>query len=536
MSIYTGISGKAKAITKAYVGVKTRLPVYETTGEKVTITVDNISEYFTVTNSTYYFSGSSGTWTSNNKAVGSSTAQTVLTLKSDGKVSFNYTCSSETNYDKLTITTTIGGTTTTRVNAVSGVKSGSLSYSMSAGDSITFKYTKDSSVNSNSDICTFSNLSHDTTQEVFVGYEEKDLAKKVWRAYVGVNGKAKLAYSSRAEVKFKETANIMPVNKYYSAKAYLTDYVLISGGAPVSTAWYNSTGTTYAIERDDLLVTSQCSSLSNTADEQWRTFFPDGSRAIFYGGSRGQETNKSWYQKRVDSYDNDLVKSSLADLTQGRSYSSGISSDTHSLIMGGLIGWSTSGTWTASVEGFVNETLTKVSSVSSLAVTSSNYPEAFQINGNIVAIQGTNVQKYDNDLTKTTLSSISDAAWRGIQQRCMEYGNYVSFLSKGNMYVYDEDLTYTVSKAMNTNLNKISFSADSTIYPVKGLYICSGYYIDAETEEKIYGYFVFEDGVTYSGFIRMEELTSAGYCLFKMSDSIIMGYDSTTTSIIIEVK
>jgi len=94
-------------------------------------------------------------WTSNNGGVNSSTAQTTLTAKQACTVSFDYSYSSEANYDKLTIT--VGSTTV--ANALSGATTHkSYSGSLASGAAIVFKYAKDGSQNTNDDRCTFSNF------------------------------------------------------------------------------------------------------------------------------------------------------------------------------------------------------------------------------------------------------------------------------------------------------------------------------------------------------------------------------------------
>jgi len=94
-------------------------------------------------------------WTSNNGGVSSSTAQTTLTAKQACTVSFDYSYSSEANYDKFTLTV---GTATVE-NAVSGATTNkSYSGSVASGGAIVFKYAKDGSQNKNDDRCTFSNF------------------------------------------------------------------------------------------------------------------------------------------------------------------------------------------------------------------------------------------------------------------------------------------------------------------------------------------------------------------------------------------
>ena len=122
----------------------------------VAITADNIGDYFTVTNGSYYFKGSGAVFTSNNGDKANSTATTVLTAKQDISVlTFNYSYSSEQSYDRFTLK--VGGTTVE--DGVSGATTNkTYSGSLAKGRTVEFTYTKDSSQNSNDDKCTFSNM------------------------------------------------------------------------------------------------------------------------------------------------------------------------------------------------------------------------------------------------------------------------------------------------------------------------------------------------------------------------------------------
>lgn len=123
---------------------------------KVAVTADNLAEYFTVTNGSYYFKGSGAVFTTTNGGVNNSTASTVLTAKQDiPEITFDYSYSSEANYDKFTLR--VAGTTVE--NAVSGATTNkSYRGSLSKGQKIELTYSKDSSQNSNSDKCTVSNI------------------------------------------------------------------------------------------------------------------------------------------------------------------------------------------------------------------------------------------------------------------------------------------------------------------------------------------------------------------------------------------
>ena len=122
----------------------------------VAITADNIGDYFTVTNGTYYFAGSGSVFTSNNSGESSSTASTVLTAKQDISVlAFNYSYSSEAKYDKFTLK--VGGTTVE--DGVSGATTNkTYNGSLAKGQTVEFTYSKDSSQDGNDDKCTFSDM------------------------------------------------------------------------------------------------------------------------------------------------------------------------------------------------------------------------------------------------------------------------------------------------------------------------------------------------------------------------------------------
>ena len=93
-----------------YVGVETTFPIYEEKVETAAITVDNISNYFKVTNDSYYFAGNGSTFTTNNGGEHNSTAKTTLEALQDiSSITFDYSYSSEVNYDKFTLQ--VAGTT-----------------------------------------------------------------------------------------------------------------------------------------------------------------------------------------------------------------------------------------------------------------------------------------------------------------------------------------------------------------------------------------------------------------------------------------
>jgi len=115
--------------------------------------VDIIEEisWKNTSNGTYAFIQDGTKWTSNNKGINSSTATSTWTinLSKQTNYSFNYRVSSESKYDKLTIT--LDGSTV--VNAISGNGTEQVyTTTLSAGaHTITATYSKDSSSSTNED-------------------------------------------------------------------------------------------------------------------------------------------------------------------------------------------------------------------------------------------------------------------------------------------------------------------------------------------------------------------------------------------------
>ena len=107
---------------------------------------------------------SNGQFQSNNKDVNSSTSTSTIqfTPTADATLSFDYGVSSESNFDKLTITlSNNSSSSTTLVDAISGSNSGTKSdIALTAGVTytLTLSYSKDSSQSSGSDIGYIDNL------------------------------------------------------------------------------------------------------------------------------------------------------------------------------------------------------------------------------------------------------------------------------------------------------------------------------------------------------------------------------------------
>jgi hypothetical protein len=192
---YVGVNNIARKVKNGYVGVRTAFPIYQTqtTTETVNIVGSNIDLYFRT--SFDYFSWTNSQFKSSNGGVGGSTAQATLTALQDCTVTYTYNYGTEQNYDKFTLT--VKGTTIH--NNISGAGTAKTrTDTLTKGQQIVFKYIKDGSVDNNGDYVAFYNMSATitTTKEVQVGTEYKNVARKIKKAYIGVDGVAKLVWSN----------------------------------------------------------------------------------------------------------------------------------------------------------------------------------------------------------------------------------------------------------------------------------------------------------------------------------------------------
>lgn len=184
-----------------YVGVPTEVPIYkETVTELEPLSISTITNYFS---SLVYADGYTLSaapvngglrFRAGNIGTNSSTGGIVYTAKSDLKnVKVYCEYCTEKNYDK--VTTIIGDTTV--MDAVSGTDNTALnliwSGDLAEGESINCKYVKDSS-NHASGEKVYWEITCDplteTTKEI-IGYETKELARKVKKPYIEVEGLAR---------------------------------------------------------------------------------------------------------------------------------------------------------------------------------------------------------------------------------------------------------------------------------------------------------------------------------------------------------
>lgn len=319
---YIGVDGKARKIKKGFVGVSTEVPIYEETVKTVNITASNISEMFTVTNGTYYFKGSGGTFTTSNYGNDSTTATTTLTAKSDMTVSFNYSYSSEQGYDKFTLK--VAGTTVE--DAVSGsTTSKSYSGNLTAGQKIEFTYAKDGSQSKNEDKCTFSNMVVTGTVKTQVGSETKSLARKIKKAYIGIGGVARPCWSG-GELAYYGTVTALRYGTQQLAATTVGNYALFGGGM-----------TEKGTVRDS--VTAYDKSLVRSAPDDFSKARADlsaasvGNYALFAGG-----VEQGYTHNTVDAYSASLTRSTPTAMNYANTNQATASVGNYALFCGGKDG------------------------------------------------------------------------------------------------------------------------------------------------------------------------------------------------------
>lgn len=196
---YVGVDNKARKVKNIYVGVDTQVPIYEE--KQITFSRENINEFFTVqNNSAYPFEiNPSATnqvgFVPGNIGVNSSTSQIILTANQVivlKKIYAQYY--TEQKFDKLNITVK-GEVILSNASGIDTFETTEIR-TLSAGDKITMSYVKDSSNHHSSEAMTNIIITcAPITVEAITGYETKPVARRIKKAYVGVNGKARLCYS-----------------------------------------------------------------------------------------------------------------------------------------------------------------------------------------------------------------------------------------------------------------------------------------------------------------------------------------------------
>ena len=433
---FVGVDGIARKIKSGYVGVQTDIPIYKETSRTVNITADNIADYFEVTNGVYYFAGSGSTFTSNNKGMNNTTASTILKAKKDfSELWFDYSYSSEINSDKFTLR----AAGTTIESEVSGdTTSKTYNESIKKGQTIEFKYTKDSSRHVHDDQCTFSNMRIVDTIKTLVGTEKKSVARKIKKAYVGVGGVARPCWSGGELTYDGTTTGLTPStpdypSRYNLASESVGNHVIFAGGR----------GCNLVDAYSDKLVKSELSTLSGYLS--WLDGAPVGDYAIFAGGYSCTDS--------VDAYNSALVKSTPSKLSVSRYHLAGAPVKDYALFAGGIHDGGDEN-WCVNTIDTYNSNLVRGSATLNFArrmltgVPIGNYALFAGGYGPSLNTENDFVEAYDNNLVRTNLSTLDSVFG---EPSSGAVGSYALIAISSKYCIYNDNLVKMTSIKKNNN-------------------------------------------------------------------------------------
>lgn len=306
-------------------------------------------------------------------------------------VSFNYSVSSESGWDKLTIT--VKGTTI--ANAISGSSSSSWSGSLSKGDVISLIYSKDGSASSGNDCGTLSNISITTSVKTQIDSELKEVARKIKKAYIGIGDIARPFWAG-GELTYYGIITSLSTGRYELAATSIGNYGLFGGGWSASTVvdYYTSSltkGTATALSRARFGLAAA----STTA------------HAIFGGGN----TDGSTYSNVVDAYNTSLTRTVPTAFSSVKGSLSAAKVGNYVLFSGGDSGTVTT---TSSVDAY-NLSLTRSnptaqsSARSGMAAASIGNYAIFAGGNDVYGRNEATVDAYNTSLTRSTPTSLNIA-------------------------------------------------------------------------------------------------------------------------------
>lgn len=166
----TAISDSGKSSFSIFQNTTTGVCKLSETGFTVAgideINDDNLSDYFNITDGTYRFTYNTANnrfeaTNGNKQGLSNTTAETKLSAKFDIDVEFIYGYSTESSHDRFYLTIEDGnGNTVQKIETGVSGPTTEKTYKgiLKAGQVIVFKYTKDGSVDKNSDLCYFGNM------------------------------------------------------------------------------------------------------------------------------------------------------------------------------------------------------------------------------------------------------------------------------------------------------------------------------------------------------------------------------------------
>ena len=498
----------AHKVKNIYVGVTTDVPIYETVKKQVTMTPDNISTYFEVTNSAYYFTGSGNVFTANNLGVDSSTATTVLKLKQDvTNLSFQYQYVTEANYDKFTIKKG----SNTIVSAASGTY-GPMTFNggdITAGTTLTFSYTKDGSQSASGETALFQNLKFSVETTTQTGTETKSIARKIKKAYVGVGGVARPCWGGGELTSYGNITGLSLARNELAATT-IGDYALFGGGRDTSgtcVSTVNAYDTSLTRTTPTTLSTGRRGLAAATV----------GDYALFGGGYTSGTTTTN----AVNAYNTSLTRTTPSTFNLARSYLAATTVGNYALFGGGHTG-------SIATTGSVNAYDTSLTRTSATALSDSRKELAATTVGNYALFGGGSgsstysslVNAYDTSLTRSLATSFDTAV------SCLAattVGNYALFAGGYNdsdiisdINAYDTSLTRTTATSLTVARYYLSATA------IGEYAIFAGGYTGSDVNARVD---IYDSALTrktfkylYTGRQKLAATTVGNYALFGGGD------------------
>lgn len=537
---------------KMYVGRSTQIPIYETrpveVSKTVKVTPQNNAEFFTTNN---------GSWNDGEFHLGNCTTTggrtAILSVKKDMTVSFtvyfNGGYQDDVEYPGYDSECRVKVNGAVIASATSSSINKAWSGTIKAGQTIEVYNHTGSSMCEDVFLRAFS-VTHTVKemQQVQVGSETRDAARRVRRqyvsvdgkarrvrkAYVGVNGKARLFYLANPEcVEHGEAPALNYVGTKNISAASTPDYAIFAGGMDPRSS-FSEVKSARAYSRS--LTMQNISSLS--IEKGSGTALSFNGRAVFAGGYRGVFMGYK-HDDYVDTYDNSLTKSSLSRLRETKSDLAGAVVGNYMIFAGGVNGPQPASYPLSSADAY-NSSFTKTS-ISSLGA--ARYDLKAASIGNYAIFAGgynggyySTVDIYDSSLTRTTGTPLSEPKSNMAPGSNESYAIFTGGYGSAGGYflladVYDKSLTHTtISRSVNG-------SGAASVSMGGNIVVSGGYINDSSSGLQDYstGFYVYDSSLTLTTPYRLSGKRNQ-HAMAYVGDYALVGGGYNGTSYVSSVE
>lgn len=537
---------------RMYVGRSTQIPIYETRPVEVSKTVK-----VTPQNNAEFFTTNKGNWNDGEFHLGNctTTASTIATLVAKKDMTASFTVYYNGGYENDTDYPDYDSECRVKVNGavIASATSSSINKAWSgtikAGQTIEVYNHTGSSMCEDVFLRAFS-VTHTVKemQQVQVGSETRDAARRVRRqyvsvdgkarrvrkAYVGVNGKARLFYLANPEcVEHGEAPALNYVGTKNISAASTPDYAIFAGGMDPRSS-FSEVKSARAYSRS--LTMQNISSLS--IEKGSGTALSFNGRAVFAGGYRGVFMGYK-HDDYVDTYDNSLTKSSLSRLRETKSDLAGAVVGNYMIFAGGVNGPQPVSYPLSSADAY-NSSFTKTS-ISSLGV--ARYDLKAASIGNYAIFAGgyngsyySTVDIYDSSLTRTTGTPLSEPKGIMAPGSNESYAIFTGGYSSAGGYflltdVYDKSLTHTtISRSVNG-------SGAASVSMGGNIVVSGGYINDSSSGLQDYstGFYVYDSSLTLTTPYRLSGKRNR-HAMAYVGDYALVGGGYNGTSYVSSVE